>query len=451
MTTRVFAFIGAVFLLGAVAHAAPPPAPSFARATQYRTTNGAADVAIGDLNGDGRPDIVAANPSEARYEDDPTGTISVFLNRGDGTFAPRRDYITGDYPVSVAIADVDSDGRPDLAAANQEDYSEEQHFTVSVLMNRGDGSFLPRQDYPVGEDEPSSLASGDVDGNGSPDLVIATDRLSVLLNDGHGSFGARHDYLIPAPDVVALADVNGDGAIDALAGSNATVAVLINHGDGIFGAPMSFAVGGDLSDVATGDLNGDGGVDLAVAHDSLFVPSYVSVLLNDGNGAFGAKRDYQLVEGRGSVAIADMNGDGTRDVVGANAGGLRVSILYGTGGGSFLGPLAYSTGAAPVAVAVGDLDSDGRPDLVTANNEDVATVSVLLSKPGLCNVQNLRRMAVPAARNTLARAHCAIGRVRSSPSRTVRKGHVISQKPLFGAVRPAGARVNIVISSGRKR
>jgi hypothetical protein len=438
-----------------VTRSAATPAPSFAAAKQYRTTNGASDVAIADLNGDGKPDLVATNPSEERYEDDPTGTVSVRLNHGDGTFTPRRDYVTGDGPVSVAVADVNGDGKPDLATANSEDIAEEGRFTVSVLVNRGNGSFWPRRDYEVG-DGSTSVALGDVNGDGWVDLVVSARRLSVLLNNGDGTFGTRHDYEVgEGPDAIVLVDLNGDGALDvaATAPAGATLSVLLNKGDGSFEAAGDYAAGSDLTDIATGDLNGDGRPDVVVAHDSLFEPSYVSVFLNAGDGSLGAKRNYWFVEGEGSVAIADVNRDGKLDVVAGNASPYldRISIFYGLGGGTFMPALAYPTGSGAVAVAVGDLNGDGEPDLVSANDDasgDNSTVSVLLNRPGLCNVQNLRRMTIAVARATLARASCRLGRVTSVSSRAVRKGHVVSQSPVFGAVLHSGRKVGVVVSKG---
>ena len=121
---------------------------------------GATSVAIGDLNGDGKPDLVTANAG-------PTANfVSVLINRGDGTFQARLDYATGPGPYSVAIGDLNGDGKPDLATANDGDN------TVSVLVNKGDGSFQARVDYATGV-EPSSVAIGDLNGDGKPDLVTA--------------------------------------------------------------------------------------------------------------------------------------------------------------------------------------------------------------------------------------------------------------------------------------
>jgi len=99
-------------------------------------------------------------------------------------------------------------------------------------------------------------------------------------------------------------------------------------------------------------------------------------------------------------------------------------------------------------VAIGDLNRDSSSDLVTANYA-VASVSVLLNKPGLCTVQNVQQKALPIARRRIARANCRVGRIRHAYSSFVRRGRVVSQKPKFGAVLPGGGKVDLVVSRGR--
>jgi FG-GAP-like repeat/FG-GAP repeat len=137
-------------------------APSFARARSYATGRGPLSIAIGDLNGDGKPDLATANPKT----DTSTDTVSVLLNRGDGSFQGKRNYRAGRVPFAVAIGDLNGDGKEDLAVANF------GGNTVSVFVNKGDGSFQAKRDYAAGE-YPSSVAIGDVSGDRNPDLVIA--------------------------------------------------------------------------------------------------------------------------------------------------------------------------------------------------------------------------------------------------------------------------------------
>jgi hypothetical protein len=214
-------------------------------------------------------------------------------------------------------------------------------------------------------------------------------------------------------------------------------------------------VGHEPASVAIGDLNGDNQPDLAIANwdckhlGSLYFScsSSVSVLLNRGGGSFRARRAYAAGNGPESVAIGDLNGDELPDLVTADYGGNSVSVLANNGGGTFGAKLDYRTGRRPLQVAIGDLNGDGKLDLATANAN---TVSVLLNTPGLCTVQNVKGQRLPAAKRTLARANCRVGKIRRAYSKRVKRGRVISQKPRFGAVLRGGGKVSLVVSRGRK-
>jgi hypothetical protein len=339
-SAALLACIGAALVLGAAARsAAPRPGPSFAAAKQYAIGGNPTAVVVGDLNGDGKPDLVTLSEK--------AGTLSVLLNRGDGSFGPSRDYPTGDGPEALVIADLNGDGKPDLMAAN-----------------------------------------------------FFGDTVSMLLNLGAGSFAAKHDYRV-----------------------------------GIHFAPTSIAVG---------DLNADGKPDLVAAK---LADGTVSVLLNRGDGSFKRRRDYPAGPEPLAVSIADLNRDGKPDLAANNQTGNAVSILVNHGDASFEPRRAYSA-AGPGVIA--DLNIDGRPDLVSAfRAHKGSTISVRINTPGLCNVQSVVGTPLADAKLMLARVNCRVGKVRRAYSR-VKKGHVISQKPRFAAVRPGGAKVNIVVSRGRK-
>jgi hypothetical protein len=147
--------------------------------------------------------------------------------------------------------------------------------------------------------------------------------------------------------------------------------------------------------------------------------------------------------------MGDLNGDGKPDLATANYYANSVSVLPNRGDGSFEARLDYATGNAPWSVAIGDLNGDGKPDLATAN-PDAYSVSELLNTPGLCTVQNVQGKTVPAAKRTIARANCRVGKIRRAHSKSVKKGLVILQKPTFGAVLRGGGKVKLVVSRGRK-
>jgi FG-GAP-like repeat/PASTA domain len=453
--TVLLASLGAALALGAVAGAAGGSrAPSFGAPTVLAASLDPSSVAIGDLNGDGKPDLVIANSFEDSDDEESSGTVSIRLNRGDGTFKPRRDYYGGAGPVAVAIGDLNGDGKPDLATADPFAGS------VFVLLNGGDGSFRIWREYETG-DRTGSVAIGDLNGDGALDLAAAvaeTDRVDVLLNKGDGSFEPPVAYITgDDPFEVAIGDLNGDGAPDlATANWSAanTVSVLLNTGNGAFAPKRDYPAGPEPVSVAIGDLNGDDKPDLAVSHfGSVSHANSVSILANDGAGGFDRKRDYTVAEGFGQIAIGDLNRDGSHDVVTADEDTDRLSVLVNNVDGSFQPSLGYPTGGGPRSVAIGDLDGDGRLDLVTAGavEDESNSVTVLLNKPGRCNVQSVVKLTPAAARAKLAQAHCAVGKIRSAYSKVVRKGRVASQRPAFGAVLQSGGKVNLVISRGARR
>jgi len=432
--------VGLALVFGTAAGAGVSKAPSFAAAKSFDTDNGPNTLAMGDVDGDGRLDLVTSNENVA------PGTLSVLLGDGKGGFGPRSDYEVGSTPYGVEIHDLNGDGKPDLIAAN---FTE--NGSVSVLLNQGGGSFGAPTAFSVGR-SPVSLAIADLDANGAPDVVAANtdgDNVSVLLNRGDGSFAPSVDYVAGRrPGSVAAADLDGDGDQDLVTAGTLGTTVLVhsNRGDGTFAPPSAHRVAEEPGSVTVADLNGDHRPDLVAQCPG----GIVSVLLGKGGGRFGVHHDFRsgTMYGR-SLGVADVNGDHKLDLA-AIASSNAVSVLLNRGDGSFLPRLSYPVGPTqpyPASIAVGDLTGDGRPDLATANYW-TNTVSVLLSRPGLCNVQDVRRLALAAARSQLVRAHCVVGRVTYAYAKKVKRGSVISQSPRFGLVGPRGGKVRLVVSRG---
>jgi hypothetical protein len=330
-------------------------------------------VAMADLNGDGKPDLVVA--------DNGGSNISVQLGNGDGTFQAPKTYAVGSYPSFVAVADVNGDGKPDLVVANQ------SSNTVSVLLGNGDGTFQAQKTFAVGS-YPSFVAVGDVNGDGKPDLAVAnagdsSNVVSVLLGNGDGTFQAQKTFTAGVqPYSVALADLNGDNKLDLVTTNYSNnVSVLLGNGDGTFQAQQTFAVDTHPSSVVVADVNGDGKPDLVVANQTTnpntSVNNALSILLGNGDGTFQPQKTFTVDAFSTSVAVADMNGDGTQDLVVTNTSGKDVSVLLGNGDGTFQAQNTFATGTNPSSVAVADVNGDGRPDLVVAN-ETSNTVSLLL-------------------------------------------------------------------------
>jgi hypothetical protein len=173
-------------------------------------------VAIGDVSGDGKPDLAVANFF--------ANTVSVLLGTGAGRLGLKTDFTTGDNPISVAIGDVNGDGRPDLAVANA------TSNTVSVLLGDGAGGFHGRTDFSTGVN-PQEVVIGDVNGDGRPDLAMAnigSNTVSVLLGNGAGGFGAKTDFATGTnPVSVAIGDMNGDGRPDLAVTNSSSNAVSV--------------------------------------------------------------------------------------------------------------------------------------------------------------------------------------------------------------------------------
>jgi hypothetical protein len=328
-------------------------------------------VRSADLNGDGKPDLAIVNSE--------SNTVSVFFGQGDSTFVHSADYATGGRPSSVAIGDLDGDGKPDLAVPNFYDR------TVSVFLDNGDGTFAPQVTYST-ETGPISVAIGDLNSDGKPDLVVATQfTCDILPNAGGGTFGPFTD-ITPGGLFVAIGDLNGDGNPDIVTNDNEAVRVFLNAGNGSFAPPGEYFGLAEGSGLALGDLNGDGRLDVVAGEIGVSLTSFtgdVAVFLNNGDGTLGAKTDVVAGPGTDDVAIADLTGDGKADVVtanGANGGPGTVTVLAGVGDGTLMPPIPYLAGFGAGPLAIDDFDGNGALDVVVANIED--TASVLLNHGG---------------------------------------------------------------------
>lgn len=335
-----------------------------------------ASIAAADMDRDGHPDLVVANFGLGESYG---STVTVLRGNGDGTFGGQRFFRTGNSPYSVAVADFDADGWPEIATANFDGEPDFSSNSITVLRSSGDGGFRLDQDLPAGE-YPRHLAVGDIDGDRIPDLVAVNERsntLSLMLGNGDGTFGARTFATSHTARTVYPVDLDGDGELDLVAMTGdrtSTVATLLGHGDGTFGASADFGSFATYVQATVGDVNADGRPDVAVTSESQHV---VSTLLGNGDGTLVAQTDHPTGQYPKGVEIVDLDADGFAELVVANALVGSLSVFPGTGPGTFGAPVDYETGRYPELLGKADLNADGRWDLVVGNAGS-ATVSVFL-------------------------------------------------------------------------
>jgi hypothetical protein len=316
------------------------------------TNAAAAYVAVADIDGDGKPDLVVAG--ELCY------CISILLGNGDGTFqSPLFAGMPNSWlPSSVAVGDFNGDGKPDLVVGST------QSSGLYILLGNGDGTFSAAENWAEGFSGPVAVA--DVNGDGKLDVVTSGfGFIGIYLGGGDGSLlfsGELGYYATSAP--VAFGDFNGDGKIDIAVTSQLTLNTLLGNGDGTFQtALVSSVYGGDS--VAVADFNSDGKLDIATAGGD------ASVALGNGDGTFQPATVY----GTGySVATGDFNGDGNTDLVIVEGPANTLSILLGNGDGTFQKPESFGSGGDAASVAVADLNRDGTADLVMAETNTAAVM-----------------------------------------------------------------------------
>ncbi|NJD08579.1 MAG: VCBS repeat-containing protein [Methylococcaceae bacterium] len=374
-----------LILFGSALLWACPDARSDARFSPPRAIAlGDEHLAIGDLNGDKRPDLVIAR----------RGKLSVLLGDGRGRFAPKLrpvqkgTMIVGQIPV---LADFNGDGKLDLATLQPGD----SEPPLSIFLGRGNGRFAPKTEVtaPILSGG-SAMVAADMNGDGKPDLAIRNDswHFTILLGQGDGNFEPASDEPVALPDDPAnggfiAADVNDDGKDDLIVTgwnfSPGKLRILLGNSEGRpqVNDPVTFDAHQPAA-ITAADFNGDGKIDLATANQwayceyngSLCFPhgADVTVLLGNGDGTFKALGNFPPDEGAEAIAATDIDGNGSLDLVTANLGSAQrgsISILPGVGDGSFqthqdlIVPVTI-----PAAIAAADINSDGRPDILVTPN-----------------------------------------------------------------------------------
>jgi hypothetical protein len=310
-------------------------------------------VAVADFDADGNADV--------GYADSEADALSILWGLGGRRLAAERTIeVDGLGVVRVLSGDLDGDGRIDLVSVN------ELSDDVSVLLNKGDGEFAPPTHIEADQNL-AAAAVGDLDGGGQLDLVTASasiacsDCLTVFEGTGGGTF-EEHRRLVTAAGVLALAvvDIDGDAAGDIVSLDRAGLSAFAGLGDWSFAPELRIEAGTEPRSFEVGDLNGDAYTDLAVANSG---SRDVSVLLAAGTGGFEPQRRLPLAFAPVRIRVADLNADGTADIV--VRGSDRLSVLLGFGGGAFAPEWPLITTASGGAFDLADVNDDGWLDFVT--------------------------------------------------------------------------------------
>lgn len=329
--------------------------------------NFADSVAVGDFNKDGLLDIAVS------YLQD--NSVRVLLNNGSGAsnFNAATAYAVGNQPYSVASGDLNGDGYPDLVTANTNING--ATGTVSVLLNNKNGTFATPVTYTVGK-QPYQVAIGDVNGDGYPDLAVTNygaNSVTILFGSNTGTFTVQPATLATCanPYGVALGDFkhNGFPSVAVTCYSAAEVEVFPNNGNGTFGAPFITATNADPASLVVGDFNRDDKLDIVVGNTTA---NNISFFAGHGDNTFAANVTSPSLNFPDSIAAGDFNGDGILDIVGVAANFNSVEVTLGVGNGTFgtfqqRAAGEFTAKTQPWAVAVGDFNNDGQLDIVTAN------------------------------------------------------------------------------------
>jgi hypothetical protein len=357
------------------------PAPD----SPIRLADAPGNVALGQVNRDGKLDLVVAS----------RGGVNVLLGQGDGRFrvTPHSPIELPDPCTEMVLCDLDDNGNLDLALANHGSYR------VTLLFGDGKGGFALAPQSPAIMKEGQhphthGLCAGDLNGDGKLDLVCINsddNDVSVAFADGKGGFmrAAASFAVEPSPYPSALADLDGDGHLDIVATSTArptpqqrslTGALTVLLGDGRGGfrggrVPVRTVAPGF---VVVADVNSDRRPDLVATH---LERRELTILIGDGRGGFAetAGSPFDLGHTAWHVAVADVNADGKPDAAAAAGDGVCVMLGDGRGGFQRAPGSPFATGRGSWQLAAGDVNGDGKPDVVTSGLED-RTVNILLAR-----------------------------------------------------------------------
>ena len=263
----------------------------------------------------------------------------------------------------IYAGDVDGDGSPDITAAN------ELSFDLRLYRNDGCGEFGPATRISAPKQQISPTEGADFNGDGVLDLVSGNTRakaMAVFLGDGKESYNAPTIYPTGGnTHGIGVVDADSDGHMDIVAPNTSKIALFLNDGTGKFKAPKFFETGGSgENNLGVGDANGDGIADLFVGN---YDSSNVVLMLGDGVGGFKVSATRSCGGKAFSIAIGDVDGDGNLDAVTVHLNNHTLGVVRGDGKGGLFPRVTYPVGNTPVSVDLGDIDGDGWLDCVVSS------------------------------------------------------------------------------------
>lgn len=344
---------------------------TFLPRVDYSASGQPTDIEVGDLDNDGDLDIATSNGNFG------TPNLGVFMNNGDGTFAPVVLYSSGLNPRFISLGDLNNDGFLDAVLSSQ------NSSQISVFMNNGNGTFAVAVGYSVGAST-GDTDIGDVDMDGDNDIVVisvgASDTARVFLNNGSGVFGASTNYTATSdPYGIVLGDFDNDGdqdmVVSTINGAN-VLSRYSNNGNGTFAAKVDTSSTGNSEFVTSGDYDGDGNLDIALTLGS---NNQFSVFIGNGDGTFDAPVNYTAENVTSGINNADVDADGDLDIIVTNRNSGSASVFLNNGSGVFALSQHYPvSGASSTAgIATGDLNGDGAADMAVAG-QNSGQISVLM-------------------------------------------------------------------------
>ena len=366
----------------------------FGQAVQYTvSTKGHFDIVAADFDEDGDADL--ALPHSGRIGSEIGNTVIVYANDGTGSFSLSGTFLVQTQPLGIATGDFNADGHIDLVAGSSEFGI--QH--VSVLIGNGDGGFATQTPVLVG-DVPGHVATGDFNQDGFDDLAVESlSELMIVVNDGNGGFLppvmlTEPGLLDPLIGVITVADVDGNGTLDLLAGMHQNsgpqeadeVVLYSGNGDGTFESPeymdfMSYAT--TPESLVAADLDDDGDIDIVLCDWSGRTGDGIVTAFNDGSGQYSGFHHVPAGQGTQDLAVADIDGDGTLDVLSADRMSMAVTVHRNPGDGRL--PLLtrrFDTGtSSTLHIATGDVDDDGDLDAFVSG-ESFGTPGALVKGNG---------------------------------------------------------------------